>query len=61
MSDTEKKGGADQDGFCNFEITYKNAELPSFSDKESEYLTFWDLKDFHEVNKETAEAINLRD
>ena len=31
MSDTEKKGG-DQDGFCNFEITFKNAELPSFSD-----------------------------
>lgn len=60
MSDTEKKD-RDQDGFCNFEITFKNAELPSFSDNENEYLVFWDFEDFHEIDNALAMAINDRD
>ena len=36
---TERKNRNDE-GFCNLEISFKDSQLPDFSDKENTYMKF---------------------
>ena len=60
ISVAEKKDRSSE-GFCNIEIGFKNAELPVFSNVEKEYFANMKFDDFHEIEKELVNQINVRD
>ena len=55
ISESDRKE-REQEGFCNFEIAFRNQDLPLFSNKTSEYITATDsdIEDFHNYREELA-------
>jgi hypothetical protein len=62
ISESDRKD-RELEGFCNFEIPFKDPELPMFSDKDAEYFTATDsdIEDFHNYKEELAQMIIERD
>ena len=51
----------DGEGFCNLETSFKNKQLPEFSDKSNEYLKMAKLNDYNLWVEEIEEKIRDRD